>query len=273
MKKETVRLALTVLLTVVFLISAGMMLRQQIQYQKIIADSNEAAQIAGLQKSTAPAPSLPGSSPEPEKTENPPEPLPEEALGLVDIDLEALRAVNEDVVGWIEIPGTELSYPLVQGTDNQYYLTHNWKKEANSGGAVFLESTNSRDLSDFHTIAYAHRMRNDTMFGTLKYYENPDFWQEHPRVYVVTADGIYRYDIFAAQEAGVKGIVYRLDIETNRLKEEFLQYCIERSIVDTGVLPEIDDRILTLSTCTDNGHAKRWVVHGYLAQKYSREGT
>lgn len=274
MKKEKVRIILTTLLAAVFLISAGMMIRQQIQYQKIAADSDEAAQIAGLQKGAASqrsASSLPVPAAEPEEPELPPEPLPEEALDLNGIDLEALRAVNEDVVGWIAIPGTTLSYPLMQGEDNQYYLSHSWKRESVAGGSVFLESTNNRDLTDYHTIAFAHRMRNDTMFGTIKYYKKLDFWQEHPRIYVVLDDTIYRYDIFSAQEANVKGIVYRLDIEENHLEEEFLQYCIENSVIDTGLIPEVSDRILTLSTCTGNGYVNRWVIHGALAQEYSRE--
>lgn len=183
---------------------------------------------------------------------------------LANIDLEALRAVNEDVIGWISIPGTELSYPLMQGTDNPYYLSHNWKKEASGGGSVFLENTNDRDLTDFHTIVYAHRMRNDTMFGTLKYYEKLDYWQEHPAVYVVTEAGLYGYDIFSAQEASVKGIVYRLDIVESGMEEEFLRYCIENSVIDTGITPEVSDQILSLSTCTGNGHSNRWVVHAVL---------
>ena len=65
--------------------------------------------------------------------------------------------MNPDVAGWIEIPGTELSYPLLQGEDNQYYLTHTWNREPNSGGSVFLECTSRRDLSGFHTIAYGCR--------------------------------------------------------------------------------------------------------------------
>lgn len=261
-------------MTAIFLISAAMMVRQQIQYQKIVADSDEAAQIAGLQNSEAPRQStspLPVSPAEPEEPELPPEPLPEDALDLANIDLEALRAVNEDVVGWIAIPGTTLSYPLMQGENNQYYLSHSWKRESVVGGSVFLEATSNRDLTGFHTIAYAHRMRNDTMFGTIKYYKKLDYWQEHPNVYIVLDDTIYRYDIFSAQEASVKGIVFRLDIEETHSEEEFLQYCIENSVIDTGLTPEADDRILTLSTCTGNGHANRWVVHGVLAQEYSRE--
>lgn len=236
-------------------------------------DSGDAAQIAKSpepEKADRVRPALPEPVPDDEPEEPvEEEPLPEEAAALIEINLDALRETNADVVGWIEIPGTELSYPLMQGTDNQYYLSHNWKGEANSAGSVFLESTSSRDLTDFHTLAYAHRMRNGTMFGTLKYYKGLDFWQEHPNVYLVMDDGIYRYAIFAAHEASVKGIVYRLDIEKQQLEEEFLQYCLDSSVIDTGITPEADDRILTLSTCTGNGHANRWVVHGVLEQKYS----
>lgn len=274
MTEKTRRALLSAVLAAVLLIGGGVLLRQYLQYRRMAADDADASQAAGLpERSETPQPAAP-IQPEPtdapEGPEEPPEPLPEEAAALAEVDLEALRAVNEDVVGWIEIPGTELSYPLVQGEDNRFYLDHNWKKEASGGGSVFLESTNSGDLSDYHTLAYAHRMRNGSMFGVLKYYKDQDFWQEHPRIYVVLEDGVYRYDIFAAQEADVKGVVYRLDIEASGLEEEFLQYCIEGSVIDTGVTPEVGERILTLSTCTGNGYDTRWVVHGVLAQIYER---
>ena len=268
MKHKPIRTALIALLAAVFLCSVVMMIYRQIEYRRIIDDRDEVAQIAGLQKggeSRRPEPSQPVL---PEEREEEAEPLPEEAAGLADVDLEALRAVNEDVVGWIAIPGTDLSYPLMQGGDNHYYLSHNWKKESSIGGAVFLESTSSRDLTDFHTIVFAHRMLNDTMFGTLKYYNDADFWREHPHVYIVTDGGVYRYEIFSAQEADVKGIVYRLNIRESGLEEEYIQYCVEGSVIETGITPSPDDRFLVLSTCTEIGYANRWVVHGRLAQVY-----
>lgn len=234
--------------------------------------SAEAAQIAGLPGEGQAAPSR---LPQPEGSTPPdapqPEPLPEEeeASALAGIDFDALWAVNQDVLGWIAIPGTELSYPLMQGANNQYYLSHNWKGEANTGGAVFLESTCNGDLSDFHTIVYAHRMRNDSMFGTLKYYDAQDFWREHPSVYIAAGDGtIYRYDIFAAHEVNTKGIVYRLDIEQNHLQGELIRACLEGSAIDTGIVPTEEGRLLTLSTCTAAGHADRWVVHAVLQAEY-----
>ena len=261
------------LLAAMFAVSVSMMVVQQMQYRKTIADTEDAARLAGLQ--TGAESQRPETVPPVEETvpptEEPLQPLPEEALDLAGVDLEALREVNTDVVGWIAIPDTVVSYPLVYGTDNEYYLHHNWKKESIDSGSVFLSSDASRDMTDFHTIIYAHYMRNGTMFGSIKYYSGEDYWREHPSIYIVLDDAIYRYDIFSAHEAAADGIVYWLNIEEKSLEEKFLQYCIDQSVLDTGLSPGAGDRILTLSTCTsDSNQAYRWVIHGVLAQKYSR---
>lgn len=194
--------------------------------------------------------------------------IPEEPAdpfeAMMEIDLAALQEVNPDVIGWIEIPGTELSYPLVQRGDNLYYLNRTWEGKRNPSGSIFMDYTCNPALDDFHTIVYGHRMNDDTMFGTLKYYKEADFWQDHPSVYVATEAGVYRYDIFSAQEADIKGVVYRLDIRESQLEEEFFQYCRENAVINTMLNPTADDHILTLSTCTGSGHATRWVIHGVL---------
>lgn len=279
MMKEILRKGLRLLFLAVLAVSVAMMIRQQLLYRSILSDSEEAARIAALSGREESAPTvLPAPGEAPNGTSEPaappkelPESMPEEAAALAGLDLAALRAINEDVVGWIEIPGIGLSYPLLQGSDNQYYLSHSWKREASDGGAVFLEAKSSRELTDFHTIVYAHRMRNDTMFGVLRHYKELDFWQEHPWVYLATDAGVYRYEIFAAQEASVKGLVYRLDLEESGLEEDFLQSCIEGSVIDTGVVPEAGDRFLTLSTCTGTGQPKRWVVHAVLREVWATE--
>lgn len=253
---------MTCLLALIFLVSGAMVIRQQLQYQQIASDSAEAARIAGLPErmDLRPKSEAPIQISAPENLH----PLPEEAAALATVDLAALKEVNGDVLGWISIPGTELSYPLLQSGDNQYYLRRSWRGYSNDGGAIFMESTNQPDLSDFHTIIYGHRMLNDTMFGTLKYFRQPDFWKEHPCIYIVTADGLYEYDIFSAYEAGVRSLLYRLDLVESNLQGEFLQFCQSSSTIDTGVIPTEGDQILTLSTCTGSGHAKRWVVQAVL---------
>lgn len=248
------------LLSLILAVSLIAVLHQGYVSWKDARASAEASRTAGLtEEEPEPPELLPEEPPEEES-----EPLSPEAAHLAEVDLAALQAVNEDVVGWLEIPGTELSYPVVQGTDNQFYLNHNWKKERSGAGAVFLEQTNSRELADFHLIIYAHRMHNDTMFGTLKYYKDAEFCQQHPSIYLVAEDGVRRYDIFSAHRASVTGLVYRLDLEESGLEEELVRTCLDNSEIDTGVIPEPGTQVLTLSTCTGEGYDTRWVVQAAL---------
>lgn len=184
------------------------------------------------------------------------------AAALAGIDLAALREINPEIRAWVEIPGTELSYPVLQTGDNRYYLKHTWQKERNSVGAIFMEHTCAPDFSDFHTILYGHRMNNDSMFGTLKYYQDQEFWKAHPTLYLVTDAGVYRYDIFSAFEVSTQEMVYRLDLEEKGLQEEFIDFCLDHSVIDTGIVPRAGEKILTLSTCTGRGHATRWIIQG-----------
>lgn len=183
---------------------------------------------------------------------------------LSEIDLEALRAINEEVVGWICIPGTELSYPLFKCEDNQYYLTHNWQKKKSTAGAVFLDYRTA--LNDPYALIYGHRLKNASMFGTLKFYQEADYWREHPSVYLVSPDAAGRYDIFAAFEASVTSDVYKLD-QSEEEREQFLAWCLEQSDIDTGVVPAAGEPVICLSTCTNRGSSSgtRWVVLAALA--------
>ena len=258
-------------LALALIVSLAVILRWTFDSRRAARDREDASQTAGLtgsEQSGASQSAPPEPPPEEPDPPEPPEPLPEEAAHLAQVDLAALQEVNEDVIGWIEIPGTQLSYPLVQGEDNHFYLTHNWKGESNSAGSVFLEETNPRDLTGFHLIAYGHRMRSGSMFGSLRRYSDPNYFLEHPCIYVVDETAVRRYDIFAVHEAGVTSLVYRLDLETSELEEEFLQFCLDSSVIDTGVIPEAGAQVLTLSTCTGRGYDSRWVVQGVLVQRY-----
>lgn len=261
MKKKVMR-AVQVVLVAALLAALFVIGRQAYDGWKNRQDSEEAARLAGLA----------GDGEEPAAPEDGGEEvpvLPEEAQDLASIDLTALQEVNPDVAGWIAIPGTKISYPLLWGEDNQEYLNTTWKGESSRSGSIFLESRNSPDLSDFHTIIYGHRMRNDSMFGSLKYYRDQAYWEAHPNVYVVMDSGrIRRYEIFSAHQVDVKGVVYRLNIPEEGLEEEFLQSCLEDSAIETGIIPEVTDQFLTLSTCTGTGYSRRWAIHAVFRDEY-----
>lgn len=182
-------------------------------------------------------------------------------VSLQNIDLEALREVNPDVLGWIVIPDTQLEYPLMKGLDNQYYLEHAWDKTYNVGGSIFLEKSNSEDLSDYHTLIYGHRMRDGSMFGSLRDYASVEYWQEHPYVYIRDDNGVHRYEIFSAYEANTGSRTYQVGFAGEESIQAFLEHCVSSSVIDTGIVPEKEEKILTLSTCTSVGHKNvRWVV-------------
>ena len=186
---------------------------------------------------------------------------------LRDMDIEALKKINSEVMGWIRIPDTEIDYPLLRGEDNKHYLKHNWKNKPNSAGAIFMEHANAKDLSDFNTIIYGHNMRSGSMFGSLKEYADQAYWEAHPHIYIINDNGVFRYDIFAAHRVRPGTITYGMQIPP-QLQAEFICCALENSKIQTNIRPAVGDRILTLSTCTGDS-AYRWVVQGVLNQDQS----
>ncbi len=269
--KPKFRKALAALLAVVCAVCLGRTALQLVQYRQGDETYAQAEELAGLPDlsdlpvvdftggsgSVSSSASADGAGEAPEEVPVWQDPY---AQALKDMDFSALRQQNPDVLGWILIPGTRVSYPVVQGTDNSYYLDHTWRGGKNSVGAIFMECRNSGDLSDFNTIIYGHRMNNRSMFGTLSQYKSRSYWQAHPYVYLTDDSGTHRYEIFAAGEVSVDSDVYRLGLRSDSSRQSFLDSCLALSALNTGVTPHTYDKVLTLSTCTGNGHATRWVV-------------
>lgn len=255
--KKTVRKVLIVILLLVFLGSLGMLLRQQKTYREgedIYAQAEQLVQRPPVVEETPQTPETePAPQPEPDS-----DPQPE--VPLESLSIEALQAVNSDVLGWIEIPDTALSYPLVQGMDNDWYLNHAWNGQWTSVGSIFVDYRCAADLTDFHTIVYGHRMRNGSMFASLKYYDDQSHWEAHPHVFIRSGEHVRQYAIFAAYEAPVQSPTYTLPGEEEAARQALIDFALEQSVIDTGLVPTAADRILTLSTCTGDGYETRWVV-------------
>ena len=272
MNKKTRKIMMCILLAV-FLVSTALALRQwqdnadgETTYQSAldIAASSKKEE-APVQKQTEPVATPTEAEKEllsywiPAAVEN--DPVMEE---MAAINLDALRETNEDVLGWIRIPNTRIDYPLLQGEDNDYYLKFTCDKQYNSVGSIFLEHTNSPDLTDFNTIVYGHNMRDGSMFADLRVYSLQEYWEAQPYVYIVTDAGVYRYEIFAFLSADVDSLTYGTNPNRDDTKEKFLDLSLENSWLDTGIRPAITDRILTLSTCTGFGYSSRFVVQARL---------
>lgn len=272
MNKKTKK-ALSAALLVVFLISTGLLVRNMFGYGGGSSDYSDAAALARSEtpKETEPVREPSAETAPVEIPEEPvmvwvPAPLAEpdpKAEALQETDLAALREVNGDILGWIQIPGTKIDYPLLQGEDNEYYLKRTWKGHRNPVGSIFLETRNSPDFTDWNTIVYGHNMNNGTMFAALHRYKRQDFWEKNPYVYIVTDEGVLRYEVFSSYNAKVDSKTYGLSFHQMQTRADFLAMALENSQIDTGIQPELTDRILTLSTCS-GGEDTRRVVHARL---------
>ncbi|MCL2749851.1 MAG: class B sortase [Coriobacteriia bacterium] len=101
-------------------------------------------------------------------------------------DWDALRAINPDIVGWILVPGTNINYPIVQGSDNEHYLYHLFDDSYSGTGAIFADYQGSPTLDGINNIIYGHNMLDGSMFSDIYLYNNQDYFNRHSAVYLYT---------------------------------------------------------------------------------------
>jgi len=182
------------------------------------------------------------------------------------INFAELNAINSDIIGWIRIGALDISYPVAQAADNDFYLHRTFEKRDNFAGCIFLNCDNSRFLTDQNSIIYGHNMKNGSMFGTLSKFRSQETYDANPYFWIFGPTLIYQYRIFSASEVASEGTPYVTRFTTADF-ESFLQEMSGRSLVKTGVSVTADDRIVTLSTCTGNS-ATRFILQGKLEQMY-----
>lgn len=250
------RTIFVVILAAVFVVSLGNLIRNAVNYRTGANKYSSAQEIAGITEVPAPQPG------EIAEEEEPVDPLMK-ALGSV--DLQALQAVNPEVKAWIHIPDTVISYPVMYGTDNDYYLKHTWDNQKNIVGSIFIDYRVSGDLSDFNTLIHGHNMRDDSMFGSLHNYKEAEFLATHPDVYLVTEDGCYKYRIFSTFMAKLTTAEpFQMEFVDDADKQLFIDKCQALGNDNTGIVVTPEDKVITLSTCSSWGHNYRWVVQAVL---------
>lgn len=192
--------------------------------------------------------------------------LQEDAPRILDIDFAALKEASPDLVGWLYCPDTAVSYPVVQGQDNSYYLSHLADGSENRNGCLFMDCENRRDLSDENTLIYGHHMASGKMFASLVFYAGQEYYEAHPVVYLVTEEKDYRLELFAGYTAAVDSDAYTLRFASGGDFAAWLVRIKERSDFSSEVRVGGDDHIVTLSTCAYSFENARYVVHGKLTE-------
>lgn len=173
-----------------------------------------------------------------------------------------LKAVNHEIVGWIHMDALpQIHYPICKGADNDYYLTHTFRREVNPSGAIFMDKNNAGDFSDALTFVYGHRMDDHSMFGDLKNLENQAVLDAHPYFWLYTPEGVFCYQIFSVFEESAASEVFEYHFEND---EGFLSWAEDvraRSVVDTRTGISRTDKVLVLATCTTD-RVRRVLVYG-----------
>ena len=185
-------------------------------------------------------------------------------IDITNVNFEELKQVNTDVVAWIMVDGTSVNYPIVQSNDNDYYLNHDIVKSPKGSGWTFMDFRNSTDLSDSNTIFYGHNLLNKTAFGSLSNVFT-DKWINSSNHYIVvkTESVTHIYEIFSRYVIEPEVYYLQTNFYNDTSYQQFLDTIKARTNYDFGVSVTTSDKIITLSTCSDDNRGRK-VIHAKM---------
>ncbi|OPF50651.1 SrtB family sortase [Clostridium baratii] len=179
---------------------------------------------------------------------------------------EELIKINEDYKMWIEVPNTNIDYPVVQGNDNDFYLNHDFNKKESSSGAIFIDYKNNID-KDKNIIIYGHNMRNKSMFQNLMKFKEEAFWKENNKI-ILTIDGKRcEYEIFSSYISNAKDVDFKINFKSEDGYLKYIDDIKKKSTFSRDMNIKSDDRIITLSTCSYEEDDARMIIHGKLKKE------
>lgn len=179
-----------------------------------------------------------------------------------------LKQENEDVIGWIQIDDTIIDYPILQTTNNDYYLTHNYQKEKSKYGSIYVKSECNIQDNNSNVIIYGHNMKDEQMFNTLLKYEDKKFYNEHKEIKVTTEDeeskylivSVFKSRVFYQDEKNVFRYYNYTKFENEQEYNTFIENCKKIQSYDTGVSAKYGEQLITLITCEYSQENGRMVV-------------
>ena len=191
---------------------------------------------------------------------------------LIDVDLNALRQQNSDTRAWLQVTGTNINYPVVQTTNNEYYLKHSFDKSYNSAGWVFADFRNKLDGTDRNTIFYAHARSDGSMFGSLKNILSSSWVSDDNNFTVRTVNdnmsGLWQ--VFSVYHVPTTSDYIQTDFHSDAEYLEWLNMLKARSSYKFNANMQASDKIITLSTCYGVTNSERVVMHARLIKWLER---
>lgn len=179
-----------------------------------------------------------------------------------------LQKENTDIKGWIRIEDTNINYPLLQTDNNDYYLTHNYKKEKSSYGSIFINSNCNIKDDKANVIIYGHDMKDNQMFKDLIKYQDKEFYEQHPIIKIATEENENNYEIISAfksrvfyqDETNVFRFYQYYNFDNENKYNEYISNCKKIQLYDTGKTATCGEQLITLITCEYSQENGRMVV-------------
>ena len=183
-----------------------------------------------------------------------------------DVNFSSLKEKNKDTVAYLKVNNTRIDYVVVKTSDNSFYLTHNFDKNWNDAGWIFADYQNKFDGTDKNIVIYGHKMKDGSMFGTLKDTLNNSWYtnEDNSKIVLVTEKDTYYYEIFSLYTIVPEMFYLSVNFADANEYTNFLNIIKSRSIYDFNVQVDSNDHILTLSSCLDSYNQKRVVIHARL---------
>ena len=181
-----------------------------------------------------------------------------------------LQEQNNDIIGWIEIEDTNINYPVLQGSNNEFYLTHNYKKEKTEKGSIFLDAEYDWNIPSCNLLIYGHNIRNGQMFQDLLKYEDKDFYYNHPNIRFTTKNedtiyeiiSVFKSKVYYKYEKDVFKYYNFLNVDTEEEYIDFIKNAKKDSLYETVKNSEHKEQLITLITCSYHTEDGRFVVIG-----------
>nr|WP_318000387.1 class B sortase [uncultured Faecalibacillus sp.] len=191
----------------------------------------------------------------------------EEKESYLQINWDELLQRNKDVKAWIQIPDTNVNYPVLQGETNDTYIHSDIDHKKLNAGSIFVASENEDPFNDFNTVIYGHNMKNGSMFNNIKSYTDQSFAKKHPYIYIYLPDGtVSQYKVVVGHIISESSVLYNTHIVDTA---SFVQEMVKTSSINVDFDQSQVQSVITLSTCTSAGSesGKRNVVHAILQRK------
>ncbi len=181
------------------------------------------------------------------------------------MDMDALQEMNGDFRGWLYFPAVDISYPIVQAEDNDYYLHRSFEGEKLSAGCIFMDCGASADWSDRNTFVFGHNMRDGSMFGNLKMIvQDPTVCQVNKYFYIYTEECVYTYEVFSCYKTDSSGDRY-MTFTSDENYDLYTDWAMVHSVIESEADLTERPNIVSLSTCHGSaGTSRRLIVHGVL---------